>query len=412
MIFTLIKWLYAAINIYLIVLLYRSLRGNGVVRVARVVSCLAAMLFSVAFPVSRMIEGNSLWAKSVTFAGTFWLSFILQVLLVLLALWLLRRLLIFLAYIQTRWRYPAYSFWKVNVREFPPHQRYAVCGIVIGAALLISSLGWLNTQHPVVREITLPAPANLQTPLKIVALSDTHLGRLVSPEDFSRLIDLIEPLQPDLVLFAGDIIDDHDGYSPAATRASLSRLHPRLGVWGILGNHEYISAEQRGKVPATLPIGKLDYAVGHGAETSLALLEQGGFHMLRDEWADLGGELLLVGRDDRSLERFTKQKRKTLPELLADVPAEQKQRPMILLDHQPFHLEEAEQAGAFLQLSGHTHNGQLFPFNWLVALIYENAYGYYQRGDTSYWVSSGAGTWGPRARTTGRPEVVLIKVEP
>jgi predicted MPP superfamily phosphohydrolase len=405
MIFTLIKWLYVVINISLIVLLYRSLRGAGIVRVVRVVSCLGAILFSIAFPVSRMVGGNSLWVKGLTFAGTFWLSFILHVLLVLL-------LLIALKFAWSRWRAPSSGSWRFNFRERAPHRRYAICGGVIAAALLISGLGWLNTQHPVVREITLPAPENLKEPLKIVALSDTHLGRLVSPEDFSRLIDLIEPLQPDLVLFAGDIIDDHYGYDPDATRASLQRLHPKLGVWGVLGNHEYISSENMRHVPATLPAGNRKFLAGDGAAQSLRLLEQGGIRLLRDEWADLDGKLLLVGRDDRSRERFTEQNRKTLPELLAGIPAELRQQPMILLDHQPYHLEEAEQAGVFLQLSGHTHNGQLFPFNFLVALIYENAYGHSRRGDTNYWVSSGAGTWGPRARTTGRPEVLLINLAP
>ena len=351
MIFTLIKWLYAAINIYLIVLLYRSLRGNGVVRVVRVVSCLAAMLLSAAFPVSRMIHGNGLWAKSVTFAGTFWLSFILHVLLVLLALIVFRWLLISLFYLIIAWanwrNRNHHRVWVISVRKISQRERYIICGIVIGTALLISSLGWLNTQHPVTHEITLPAPAHLKTPLRIVALSDTHLGRLVSPEDFSRLIDLIEPLQPDLVLFAGDIIDDHYGYDPKATRASLQRLHPRLGVWGIFGNHEYISSDQSGRIPATLPTGNRKYAIGDGAEQSLRLLEQGGIRILRDEWADLGGELLLVGRDDLSRERFTERQRKDLPDLLASIPAEPRQQPMILLDHQPFHLEEAETRARF-----------------------------------------------------------------
>ncbi|MDR1890414.1 MAG: metallophosphoesterase [Zoogloeaceae bacterium] len=400
MIFTLIKWLYAAVNIYLIVLLYRSLRGNGVVRVVRVVSCLTAILLSVAFPVSRMIEGNSLWAKSVTFAGTFWLSFILHVLLVLLLLSLLR------------WCNRRFGPWFVIAPERLRRWRYISCGGVIGVALLVSSLGWLNTQYPVVHEITLPAPGQLKTPLKIVALSDTHLGRLVSPEDFSRLIDLIEPLQPDLVLFAGDILDDHYGFDSDATRTNLARLNPVLGVWAIMGNHEYYSGENSSKIPATLPIGKHAYSTGDGAARSRRLLEQSGIRMLRDEWADLDGKILLVGRDDLSLERFTEQRRKSLPDLLATVPAGLRQQPMILLDHQPYHLEEAEQAGAFLQFSGHTHNGQLFPFNFLVALVYENAYGYSRRGNTHYWVSSGAGTWGPRARTTGRPEVVLINIAP
>jgi hypothetical protein len=89
-IFTLIKWLYFALNAYLIVRLYHTLPGKGAIRVVRVLSCLVAILLSVAYPVSRMIEGNSVWARSLTFAGTFWLSFILHVLLILLAINLFR----------------------------------------------------------------------------------------------------------------------------------------------------------------------------------------------------------------------------------------------------------------------------------------------------------------------------------
>jgi predicted MPP superfamily phosphohydrolase len=375
MVFTLIKWLYVAVNAYLIVRLYRALPGKGTIRVARVLSCLAAILLSVAYPISRMIEGNSLWVRGLTFAGTFWLSFILHILLILLLVDLFRGC------------NRCFGHWLVIAPERLPRWRYATCCGIVGTALLISSLGWLNTQHPVVREITLPAPINLNTPLKIVALSDVHLGRLVMQEDFSRLIDLIEPLQPDLVLFMGDILDNYYNFDPGATR-DLQRLHPRLGVWGVLGNHEHISG---------------------AGDKSQRSLEQSGIHMLRDEWASLDGKLLLVGRDDISQGRLY---RKSLPELLAKVPADLRKQPMILLDHQPFHLEEAEQAGTFLQLSGHTHNGQLFPFNFLVAQIYENAYGYSRRGETHYWVSSGAGTWGPRARTTGRPEILFIKVMP
>ncbi|MDR3086447.1 MAG: hypothetical protein LBU45_00600, partial [Azoarcus sp.] len=150
-------------------------------------------------------------------------------------------------------------------------------------------------------------------------------------------------------------------------------------------------------------------------ELSRRLLAQIGIRILIDQWAIVGeapgGKILLIGRNDRSAVKFTGLERKTLPEITADVPelaAGAGNYLKILLDHQPFHLEEAEAAGVDLQLSGHTHNGQLFPFNLLVRALYENAYGHSTRGKTHYWVTSGAGTWGPRARTTGRPEIVLI----
>ncbi|MDR2164332.1 MAG: metallophosphoesterase [Zoogloeaceae bacterium] len=376
-VFKLIGILYLAVNALLIVRLFFVLRGARAPLALRVFLCLAAIGFSVAFPLSRVVEGNGPWVRAFTFAGTIWLAFVLHALLA----WLLVGL----------FRLCNRCFrWLTIAPERLPRWRVAVCGGIALSAALATASGWVNTQYPTVRNVTLRAPAGME-PLRVVALSDTHLGRLVSPSDFSRLVDLIEPLRPDLVLFAGDILDDHYGFDPVATRQSLQRLAPKLGVWGVLGNHEYIAGQ---------------------GDASVRLLEEGGIRILRDAWNDVGERILLIGRDDRSGERFSGRKRKTIPEILANLPARLRERPRILLDHQPFHLEEAQAANVLLQISGHTHKGQLFPFNYVVALIYENAYGYSRRDRTHYWVSSGAGTWGPRSRTTGRPEIVAIDMIP
>ncbi|MDR1849941.1 MAG: hypothetical protein LBQ75_07865, partial [Zoogloeaceae bacterium] len=124
-------------------------------------------------------------------------------------------------------------------------------------------------------------------------------------------------------------------------------------------------------------------------------------------------KILLIGRNDRFVERGSAgQTRPTIPEIIADVPEEDRDAVKILLDHQPFNLGAAEEAGVFLQLSGHTHNGQLLPFNLVVVMLFENSHGYSRRGQTHYWVSSGVGSWGARIRTTGRPEIVLIDLVP
>jgi predicted MPP superfamily phosphohydrolase len=216
----------------------------------------------------------------------------------------------------------------------------------------------------------------------------------VSPVFFDKLVDLIASTSPDLVLFAGDIIEyDFDSSDIAAITATLQRLKPRLGVWGVLGNHEHI---------------------GGRGELRKHLLKQIGFRILVDEWAEVGeaeGErILLIGRNDFSSRRFAGHERKALDEILADAPVDGRLK--ILLDHQPHDLAAAEAAGVYLQVSGHTHNGQLFPVNWIVAAMYENAYGHSTRGGTNYWVTSGAGTWGPRVRTSGRTEIVSIDLVP
>jgi len=375
--FTFIKYLYIAVNALFVLRLFFLLRAAKASWLAQVLPCLVVIALSVAFPVARQFKGDESWLPELTFFGTLWMAFFLHVLLLSFAVNVFRLVNYF-------------GRWIVVPSERLPRRRLAVFGVVCLCAALVTAASWVNTQFPTLREITLSAP--VERPLRIAALSDTHLGRLISPQYFSKLVDLIEPQKPDLVVFMGDILDDHYGFDPAATRASLGRLNPKLGVWGILGNHEYIA--------------------GRG-ERSAQLLEQGGIRILRDAWVDLGGQLLLIGRDDYDYyHRRAGKPRKTLPQILANLSGQLKGKPRILLDHQPIRLEEAEAARVFLQLSGHTHNGQLFPFNFLVAFMYENAYGHSQRGNTHYWVSSGAGTWGPRGRTTGRPEILLIDLIP
>ena len=101
-----------------------------------------------------------------------------------------------------------------------------------------------------------------------------------------------------------------------------------------------------------------------------------------------------------------------MQKIIENVPIEDKDALKILLEHQPDDLEGAEKAGVFLQLSGHSHNGQFFPLNFIVPFLFENAYGYYRRGQTHYWVTSGVGAWGPRIRTSGRSEIMLIDLIP
>ncbi|MDR2365932.1 MAG: metallophosphoesterase [Zoogloeaceae bacterium] len=378
-IFTLIRWTYVAINIALIIGLYLNLQRAGWGRGLSVSLCLLAVVLSLAFPAARMLEGNGFCARALAFAGTFWLSFVLHTLLLLVLLGVF-------------WCGNQVFHWVCISPERAQYWRNVALWSVIGGAFFISLLGWANTQQPVVRELRLETTAVTRS-LRVAALSDLHLGRLVSPAYFSRLMETIAPLRPDMLLLAGDILDDYHGLDMRAVRESLARLQPPLGVWGVLGNHEYIAGD---------------------ADTSRRLLEVGGIRILRDEWTDVGGQVLLVGRDDHSRARFLGGARrdKTLPEILADAPEALRQRPMIVLDHQPLRLEESEAVGAFLQISGHTHNGQLFPFNFVVRWLYENAHGYSRRARTHYWVSAGVGTWGPRVRTTGRPEIVLIQIDP
>ena len=129
--------------------------------------------------------------------------------------------------------------------------------------------------------------------------------------------------------------------------------------------------------------------------------------MLRDSSIKIEESLDIVGREDRSIAQFARRKRKPVAELMVSVD---KNFPVILMDHQPFKLEEAERFGVDLQLSGHTHHGQLWPFNFITKKMYEVSWGYKKKGSTHVYVSSGVGTWGPPVRTGNRPEIVHLKL--
>jgi predicted MPP superfamily phosphohydrolase len=374
--FTGFRAIYVIFNVAFVARFYFALRGPGVSQSIRVGLCLLAVVLSLAFPVARQIDGNALWVKVLASAGHFWFAFMYHALLA----WIL--LSVFRLF-NRRFR------WLVIAEVDRPRWRHRSCAGIAVASLVMCVAGWINTQYPTVREEKLSVPTDV-APLRIVALSDLHLGRTVSTDFLSGVVDLIEPLSPDIVLFLGDNLEyDFDPSEAPAVAAVLERLKPRLGVWGVMGNHEYL--RDRGPM-------------------SKRLLSQIGIRALIDQWKVIGEkpneQILLIGRRDRYAGR------KPLQKVIANVPEENKGALKILLDHQPTDLEGAEKTGVFLQLSGHSHNGQFFPLNFIVPFFFENAYGYYKRDQTHYWVTSGVGTWGPRIRTSGRPEIMLIDLVP
>ena len=162
----------------------------------------------------------------------------------------------------------------------------------------------------------------------------------------------------------------------------LREIKAPLGVYAINGNHEHY---------AESPNATAEY------------LKSAGIKVLRDEVALVDSSFYIVGRNDRSNLR-----RMNLNDLMKGLDPT---KPTILLDHQPYHLEEAEQNNIDLQISGHTHNGQFFPGNLFVKSMYELGYGYLKKGKTNYYVSSGLGIWGPQYRIGTQSELVVIKLK-
>lgn len=366
---------YLTMNGWVLLWFWGALKGAGK---SRWVVCLALLLLMSFFPLlyrNGDLSGSLLGIVALR-AGCVWIGSFFYVFLMTAAASIAN---LFLKHFQ--WQY----------RANKPRQAL----LILGLAIFIALGGAVNASFPALREIRLeasypaPLPEGIPREITLVAIADVHLGRVSGVGVLSRAIDLILPHEPDAVLFLGDMLDDHIAVDEAGLKRELGRIKPRYGHLGILGNHEYISG----------PIG-----------TSIEILERNGIKVLRDEYAVLGSEIVLVGRDDRSKTRRESIPRKSIEGILEGLDETVRQLPVVVLDHQPYNLEEAERAGALLQLSGHTHNGQLWPYNLVVKRIYENARGHYVRGNTNYIVSIGTGTWGPPLRNNARPEVWLIRL--
>lgn len=222
-------------------------------------------------------------------------------------------------------------------------------------------------------------------PLKIVALSDLHLGYTIGRSELEEWVELVNKENPDLILIAGDIVDNSLRPIEKENIAEvLRRFKAKKGVFTCLGNHEYIGGVVRDR-------------------SQMSFFERAGIKLLRDEVAEIDSCLYIIGRDDKSNKR-----RKEIPDLIKDLD---KSKPMIMLDHQPYDLHKAEENGIDLQLSGHTHKGQVWPISMITKWIYEVDHGHLQKGNTHIYVSSGIGLWGGKFRIGTQSEYVVIELK-
>lgn len=366
-------------SIHLLVNLYISVRGYQALEALPKVRpwfILLMVVTTAAYPLGRILERSMYNPLSVSlhWVGAFWFAVMLYVVLQLWMIDLARIANLVFPFIR-KWAGTNYPGFKLTV------------GLVVsGITILTVVAGHLNAWHPRISELTIPihkASNGLKT-LRIAAVSDVHLGTIIGPRKTAKLVSTLNGLKPDLILMVGDVVDED--VKPVIRQnlgECLSALKAPLGVFGVTGNHEYIG----------------------GGEPSIRYLEQHGITMLRDTSVLIKDAFYLIGREDLQARRNTGKQRKELDELLGSVEVN---RPVILLDHQPYNLARVANTDVDLQLSGHTHHGQLWPFGYLTDKIYEVSRGYKKMGNTHFFVSTGFGTWGPPVRTGNRPEVVLI----
>jgi predicted MPP superfamily phosphohydrolase len=220
--------------------------------------------------------------------------------------------------------------------------------------------------------------------LRIVQLSDVHLGPVLRSAWIERRLAQVDGLRPDLIVITGDLLDQDADLSEALV-PWLRRLRARLGVWGVTGNHEF-------------------YA---GLDRSLAVFRSAGIEVLRDRATTIAPGLVLAGVDDLTARRQFGVSDHPVDQALAGRPP----GATIFLCHSPWQVERAAELGADLMLSGHTHDGQIWPFRYLVRLIYPYIAGRYTVNGMTLIVSRGTGFWGPPMRLFKPAEITLITLD-
>ncbi|MDR2287182.1 MAG: metallophosphoesterase [Prevotellaceae bacterium] len=249
---------------------------------------------------------------------------------------------------------------------------------VVGIVALILVAGIIRFNNPSVVKPDFKTDKQINSVPKIVVASDLHLGYTTGSNKLNDFVEFINSQNPDIVLLCGDIFDR--SVRPVESKNMLAKLReikaPK-GIYAVPGNHEYY--------------GNREKALRYLSET---------FVLLRDSIAQPTEDIYIIGRDDR-----TNRKRKPLKEIMRGIDHN---KLIILLDHQPQHLEEAQDAGVDFQFSGHTHDGQVFPINLITRKLYEKSYGYLRKGNTQYYITSGLGLWGAHLRIDTQSEIVVL----
>jgi predicted MPP superfamily phosphohydrolase len=282
-----------------------------------------------------------------------------------------------------------FNLFPASLTENYEFVKQITAAVIVFIVTLIILAGYLNTRNINIRTLNIEIPKSTTklSELNIIMVGDMHLSPINDEKFLLDIVTMINSQTPDIVLLPGDIVDDKaEVLKRLNIGESFKKIKSKYGVFASNGNHEFIN----------------------GVENTDRFMREYGIEVLRDTSVIIDDAFIISGREDRSITNFKNKKRKSLNSILNGID---RSYPIILLDHTPVNLDQAEINRIDLQLSGHTHHGQMWPGNIITNFIYEISWGYKKIGNTQYYVTSGAGTWGPPVRTGSRSEIVNIKVK-
>jgi len=373
--FSVVFVIYFAIHIPLYIAGNHLLSGFPIIQpIFKLVFILLASSFFAGRIIERIIP--SIFSDTIVLTGSLWLAAILYFYIFLIA----GLVIVFLLNLLN----------QTGIINFDYNNQFKITAFfsALTATLMIIIVGFINALTPVVRQLQLNVnkKAGKFNTLKIALASDIHAGIIIGKRRLTRIINKINSVNADIILLAGDLVDDDINRLITKQLGNVfGKLNAPLGVYAITGNHEYI--------------GNVVKAVTY--------FEKHGIRFLNDETITIENSLTIIGRRDKDSERFSAIKRKTISEILENID---KSKPLIMLDHQPAEIKKVAEHSIDICFSGHTHHGQLWPLNYITKAIYKLSWGYQYLNSTHYYVSCGAGSWGPPVRIGNRPEIVAITV--
>ena len=361
-------------------------------RIFRIILTVIYTLIALTPLTGFLIRKPAFLHRILKITSNYFLGIFMYILMVLFSIDVVRLIL----------KYAVHASWIQSRIVFAAVGACCICIVII-----ISFSGIYHAKHIKVTpyKITVDKSAPDMDSLKIVLLADTHFGYNSGAVHAQEIVNKINEQQPDLVCIAGDIFDnEYDAVrEPEKISEILRTIRSKYGVYACWGNHDLNEPILAG------------FTFKHKKEDSKQLkdprmkrfLQNSNIQLLEDEAVLIDNSFYVVGRKDASLIEKIEEKRKTPAQLTQKLD---KDKTIIVIDHQPKELQDIADAGVDLDLCGHTHDGQTFPGNFTVKFLWENPCGYLQKGSMHNIVTSGSGVWGPAMRVGTDSEICTINL--
>jgi hypothetical protein len=368
---------YTAVNSYIFI---RGWQAIAHIPFLKPVYAIVFIFSASSYIIARILNTNipDLLYDILLWTGSFWFAFMLYFFLFIIFIDFSRLLNHFFGI------YPSFITANYQAAKF-----ITFLSVLFISGMVITA-GYINTRNIKINyaEIEIPKKSSKLKELNLVLVADFHLTPVNDGKLLKEIVEKINFLNADIVLMPGDVLDDDVAILKKRNIAGeLSNIKSKYGVFASNGNHEFII----------------------GVEEADKYLHELNINVLRDSAVLIDNSFYVLGREDRSKRNFTGEERKTLAGILKDV---NRNYPAIIIDHTPMGLNEIVNENIELQLSGHTHHGQIFPLNLITAnIVYEVSWGYLRKGYTQFYVTCGVGTWGPPVRLGSDSEIVSMKIK-